>query len=295
VGIELDEDEAAEQEHMQRAPAYAPVRGLFGARREAAPSPAIPPSVGAGMGSGAAAAAESGVLDEPTEGQREVLRGRLGWRMAYVDPAVERKAALMVDEATGRMTAEGEAYLKVIAGLWLPEEQARYFAASAGRAWESLPETNRRQLRDSFDAMNVVQRFSGDALAKWRADLVGMPAAPTMASEPSAVAGAFAALPPMQTARTEALDWFRRLQPGYARAMLGEAVYEAMRQQPPPEFAMAEVERHYARMLDKLRAWWSGLPASVRLDYRRVFGASAASEMQLIKLAYQDREVLQRR
>jgi hypothetical protein len=325
VGVEPDEDEAAEMEHLRR-PAYAPLGGLFGRRQPsaaalmaaapaaaAAPAP-TPAAAAAPMPAAAAAAplpapaaaplpapaAEAAPLPEPSEEQRQVLRERLGWRAAYLDAAVERKAAAMADAAAGRMTPEGERYLGVVAGLWLPEEQARYFAASVGRPWEALPEAARRELRDTFDMLHPIQRLGRGALEARRAELAGMPTAPQMPrSEPAAVAQAaafafgsaanpFEALPPTPQLRAESLRWFSMLSPGYARATLGDGVYMGMRRSPPAPEAVAAVDRAYERTLAKLREWWASLPAATRLDYRKIFGASVASEMDLIKLAYKD-------
>lgn len=216
--------------------------------------------------------------------------------MAYLSDAVARKAAAMVDEGTGAMTPAGEEYLRVISGLWVPEETARTFAESMNRPWESLSEEARRELRDSFDALHPMQQMGKAALEARRAELVGMPSVGVGGAVKEPRSAFFqsqgAPMPAFSLASTaphvvsEALRWYAKLSAGYRQVRFGEEVVAAMRSPEPPEDAVARVVDAYEDTLEQLRAWWRGLPASVRLDYRRVYGASVANEMELIRIAY---------
>jgi citrate synthase len=211
--------------------------------------------------------------------------------MAYLSDAVARKAAAMVDERTGAMTPAGEEYLRVISGLWVPEETARTFAESMNRPWESLSEEARRELRDSFDALHPMQQMGKAALEARRAELVGMPTvALGEAQEGATMPAAFSLASTAPQVVSEALRWYAKLSAGYRQVKFGDAVVAAMRGPEPPEDAVARVVDAYEGTLAQLRAWWQGLPASVRLDYRRVYGASAANEMDLIRIAYSGRD-----
>jgi hypothetical protein len=225
----------------------------------------------------------------------EAVKAILGWRAKFLTPEMVARAAAGVDAATGRLTPEGEAYLRSLSALWVPEAGARDFAARHGRRWEDLSAEAQQQLTATFDPRNAPTEYMRSVVDRKRLMLVG--AAVPEQSFPEVAPGlaAIYAVPPVPTERPldaqqrkQASLWFRALPWIAQSSMIGERAYERYRADPADPAVVEAIQSAYLRsVVRRHREAWARLSEADRERARFLFG-SGYTEDQLAKMAFED-------